>query len=135
MYHLPINTNTTKEIFFLLSHDQRNFTAKIWLIYINILFLLCVFLFYFLFFLQCNPISLPPFFIPSPAAVPGGDSPNSPTQAERLFLSSFGLTGGRKGSKASLVEEGCSEIWWIDMRLGVLTLLVLYLTAPLTKPV
>uniref|UniRef100_A0A8C1XDR4 Si:dkey-28o19.1 n=1 Tax=Cyprinus carpio TaxID=7962 RepID=A0A8C1XDR4_CYPCA len=77
---------------------------------------------------ECNPISLPPFFMPSPAAVPGGVSPNSPAQTERLFLSSFGLTGGRRRLRASLVEEGWSEIWKRDMRLGVLDLLVQYLT-------
>ncbi|KAL1266813.1 hypothetical protein QQF64_002488 [Cirrhinus molitorella] len=70
-----------------------------------------------------NPISLPSFCIPSPAAVPEGVSPNSPAQTERLFLSSFGLTGRGRMLKASLVEEGCSEIWRTEMRLGVLALL------------
>jgi len=64
--------------------------------------------------------------------VPGGVSPNTPTQAEQLFLSPFGMTGGRKGSKPLFVEEGCSGE---HMKLGVLTLLVLYLSAPLNKPV
>lgn len=85
---------------------------------------------FFSFFTICFSRSaiLFPFFIPSPAAVPGGVSPNSPAQTEQLFLSSFGLTGGGRRLKASLVEEGCSEIWRTDMRLGVLALLVQYPT-------
>jgi len=129
MYRLP-NTVTLKQPDFFLLHDLRIVTFILHFIYHLMSLPHPIFVSFFL--TICFSIPFPPFFIPSPATVPGGVSPNTPTQAERLFLNPFGMTGGRKGSKPLFVEEGCSGE---HIKLGVLTLLVLYLSAPLNKPV
>lgn len=114
---MPNNPNMIlQNRFFCLSHNQSLFILIIHdHIYLFIFYHLInlpqnTFSFFLSFFFTiCFSISFPPFFIPSPAAVPGGVSPNTTTQAERFFLSSFGLTGGGKGSKPLLLSKGAQK--------------------------